>query len=168
VSVGLPAEPGTLEVPALKGPGSTAPPAWLRAEVPAGASELERVLRLPLPRSDSEPLGEYRARLHARYVFADGSTPLQLAADFLLQVRAPGCRLPESLPGTLPTLGVRWGLRWNELTSTLPIRPECWGIPASAILAAVDVPWLTTALRGSGLQLEAVLALDRAQAASLP
>jgi|GEM_PF-3829564 len=168
VSLGLPAEPGTLEVLALEGAGSTAPSAWLQAEVQAGASAQERVLRLASPSSDSLALGEYRAQLRARYVFADGSTPLELAADFLLQVRPPGCRLPESSPGTPPTFGFQWGPPWNELTSTLTIRLECWGIPASAAQATVDVPWLTAGLRGSGLQLEAVLELDRAQAASLP
>ncbi len=168
VSLGLPAQPGTLEVQALEGGGNTAPSAWLQADVQAGASTLERVVRLSSPRSDTLALGDYRAQLRARYVFTDGSTPLQLDTDFRLLVRAPGCRLPESSPGTQPELGAQWGPRWNEITSTLPIRIECWGIPGSAATPSVDVPWLSTSVRGGGLQLDAVLELDRNQAASLP
>lgn len=167
VSLGLPAQAGTLEVQALEGGGSTAPSAWLQAEVQPGASALERVVRLSSPRADTLARGDYRAQLRARYVFADGSEPLQLVTDLRLLVRQPGCRLPESSPQTPPVLGAQWGPPWNEITSTLRVRIECWGIPPSAATASVDAPWLNATLRGSGLQLDAVLTLDRAQAASL-
>ena len=168
VSVALPAEAGTLEVQALQGAGSDAPSTWLQAELRPGASAQDRVVRLSAPRSDTLALGDYPARLRARYVFADGSAPLELNTDFRLLVRPPGCRLPESTPGTPPELGVQWGPRWNELTSSLSIRVECWGIPPTAATPTVAVPWLTAAMRGSGRQLDVVVTLDRIQAASLP
>lgn len=170
VSVGLPPEAGTLEVQALEGGGSTAPSTWLQAEVQPGASALERVVRLSSPRANALALGDYPAQLRARYLFADGSAPLQLATDLLLLVRQPGCRWPESSPQKPSGLGAQWGPQWYEniLTPTLSIRIECWGIPPSAATVSVDAPWLNATLRGSGRELEAVLTLDRAQAASLP
>jgi len=168
VTVNLPAEAGSLQVQALAGAGSAAASNWLEATVQAGATVNERRLRLSAPGSASLPLGEYLALVRARYVFTDGSPPLQLDASFRLQVRPPGCRRPESSPGTLPDLGAQLGPRWNESTVALPVRIECWGIAPSAASYTVDAPWLTTALRGSGLQLDVVLELDVAQAASLP
>jgi len=168
VTVGLPAEAGTLEARALAGAGSTAASDWLEVAVQAGATAAERRLRLSAPGSASLPLGEYLAQLQLRYVFADGSAPLQLDTGLRLQVRPAGCRRPESSPGTPVTLGWQLGPQWNKVLSALPVRIECWGIAASDASFTVDVPWLTTTVRGSGLQLDVVLELDRVQAASLP
>ncbi len=168
VELGVPAEPGVLQVDVAPVPGRPSAADWLVATV-EGSSGATRSLRLAVPNAATLPLGEYDAQLRVRYVFAGGGTaPLELGSTLQLQVRPPGCRLPESRPGTPPEPGANWGPDWpfDEVTTT--IRIECWGIAPSDARFELDVPWLQARTRRNLGELEVVIALDAAQAAALP
>ncbi len=172
VEIGVPSESGTLEVEVLPVPGRPSDAGWLVATVDggsAGAGGATRSLRLSVPTAATLPLGEYDAQLRARYVFSSaGTAPLELGSQLQLQVRPPGCRLPESRPGTPPTLGDSWGPRFFFDEVSTAIRIECWGIAPADASFQPDVPWLRASTRRNLGELEVVIALDAAQAAGLP
>ena len=167
VEVGVPSEPGTLELEVGPVAGLPAGPDWLVASLEGTGPT--RSLRLAVPGAASLPLGEYNARLRARYVFASGGTaPLELSSQVQLQVRAPGCRLPESRPGTPPDPSANFGPRWLFDEVSTSVRIECWGISPADASFALDVPWLRASTRQGLAGTEVVIALDPALASSLP
>lgn len=167
-TVGLPNEPGTLAVEVIPIPGWPTPPTWLQAAVEPGAADTSRVVRLSAADAATLALGEYGARLRARYTFADGSAPLELLSDFLLQVRRPGCRLPESSPSSPQTYGIRGGPGYAGELLTLRIPVECWGITADQAAFQTDAPWLRTSTSQNAGRIEVAIALDAAAAKDLP
>jgi hypothetical protein len=168
VEVSVPAESGTLEVEVTPVAGLASGADWLVATVEGNAGPT-RSLRIAVPAAATLPLGQYDAVLRARYVFASGgAAPLQLSSQLQLQVRPPGCRLPESRPGAPPMPGASWGPQWfsDELLTT--IRIECWGIAPADASYRLDVPWLRASTRSHQDEIAVVIALDAALASALP
>jgi hypothetical protein len=169
IEVRVPEEPGNLEVEVAPVPvfGPSSGHDWLVASLEGTGPA--RTLRLAVPGAARLPLGRYNAQLRLRYVFASGAlSPLELQWALELQVRTPGCRLPESSPGSPPDPSKTLGPSWLIDDASATVRIECWGISPKDASFRLDVPWLLASTREHLGGTEVVMALDPAQASALP